>query len=173
MNRYGRKSNPMVAVGVGLFVSFTGFLLLKDGSAQQAPNAPPVRPNPYARKAVDPALAEQGKNLFAVRCAFCHGSDARGGESGPNLLRSEIVLNDQDGEKIGPVILHGRPQQGMPSFDMSAEQINRSRISCTASRSAEMNADETATLLSLSVMLAPEKKTSIRSALPAIQSLAI
>lgn len=125
MNRYGRKSNPMVVTGVVFFTTFTGFLVLKDIWAQQAPSAPPVRRNPYARKAVDPALAEQGKNLFSVRCAFCHGSDARGGESGPNLLRSEIVLNDQDGEKIGPVVLHGRPQQGMPAFDMSAEQIKQ------------------------------------------------
>jgi mono/diheme cytochrome c family protein len=91
--------------------------------AQQAP--PPARPNPYARKAVDPALAEQGKNLFSVRCAFCHGSDARGGESGPNLMRSSIVLNDEDGEKIGDVVLHGRPQQGMPAFDVSALQIRQ------------------------------------------------
>ena len=125
MNRYGRKSNPTIALGVAFFITFTGFLLLKDSRAQQAPNAPPMRPNPYERKAVDPALAEQGKNLFSVRCAFCHGSDARGGESGPNLLRSEIVLNDQNGEQIGPVVLHGRPQQGMPAFDMSAEQIKQ------------------------------------------------
>lgn len=125
MNRYGRKSNPTVAVGVAFFIIFTGFLLLEDSRAQQAPNGPPMRPNPYARKSVDPALAEQGKNLFSVRCAFCHGSDARGGESGPNLLRSEIVLNDQDGEQIGPVVLHGRPQQGMPAFEMSAEQIKQ------------------------------------------------
>lgn len=81
------------------------------------------RPNPYARKPVDPALAAQGKSLYSVRCAFCHGSDARGGESGPNLLRSEMVLTDQNGELIGPVVLHGRLQQGMPAFDVSAEQI--------------------------------------------------
>jgi mono/diheme cytochrome c family protein len=93
--------------------------------AQQAQTPPLARPNPYARKAVDPALAEQGKNLFSVRCAFCHGSDARGGESGPNLLRSGVVLNDDDGEKIGEVVLHGRPQQGMPSFDLSAQQIKQ------------------------------------------------
>jgi mono/diheme cytochrome c family protein len=100
-------------------------LLALPVQAQQAQAPPSARPNPYARKAVDPAVAEQGKNLFSVRCAFCHGSDARGGESGPNLLRSGVVLNDDDGEKIGEVVLHGRPQQGMPSFDLSAQQIKQ------------------------------------------------
>ncbi|WP_047497029.1 c-type cytochrome [Terriglobus sp. TAA 43] len=100
-------------------------LLALPVQAQQGQAAPLSRPNPYARKAVDSGLAEQGKNLFSVRCAFCHGSDARGGESGPNLLRSSVVLNDEDGEKIGEVVLHGRPQQGMPSFDLTAQQIKQ------------------------------------------------
>ena len=38
------------------------------------------------------------QSLYGVNCNFCHGSDARGGEGGPNLLRSELVLNDQNGE---------------------------------------------------------------------------
>jgi mono/diheme cytochrome c family protein len=115
--RAWRARIALLAV-ITLFIMAPDILL-----AQQA--APPTRPNPYARKAVDPALAEQGKNLFSVRCAFCHGSDARGGESGPNLMRSSVVLNDEDGEKIGEVVLHGRPQQGMPPFDVSAAQIKQ------------------------------------------------
>ena len=43
-------------------------------------------------------MVERGKALYGVNCNFCHGSDARGGEGGPNLLRSELVLNDQNGE---------------------------------------------------------------------------
>jgi cytochrome c oxidase cbb3-type subunit 3 len=36
--------------------------------------------------------------------------DARGGQlGGPNLLRSQLVLNDQDGELIAPVVKNGRP----------------------------------------------------------------
>jgi len=33
---------------------------------------------------------------------------------GPNLLRSPLVLGDQDGELIGPVVLNGRQNPGMP-----------------------------------------------------------
>ena len=71
----------------------------------------------------DPAAVDRGKAIYGVNCQFCHGSDARGGEGGPNLLRAEVVLNDQKGELISPIILNGRIDQGMPKFPMSATQI--------------------------------------------------
>jgi mono/diheme cytochrome c family protein len=125
VNRFKRKPKILLIVGTVFTILCSISFVLNESGAQQLPNAIAQRPNPYARKPVDATLAEQGKSLFSVRCAFCHGSDARGGESGPNLLRSEVVLNDQDGEMIGEVILHGRPQQGMPPFEMSSEQIKQ------------------------------------------------
>jgi mono/diheme cytochrome c family protein len=71
----------------------------------------------------DPAAIERGKATYGVQCSFCHGSDARGGEGGPNLIRAEIVLRDQNGETIAPVVQNGRPDRGMPKFDLSAAQI--------------------------------------------------
>src|SRR4051812_35551988 len=71
----------------------------------------------------DPAAIERGKANYGVNCAFCHGSDARGGEGGPNLLRAEIMLNDQHGELIAPVIQNGRVDKGMPAFPMTAAQV--------------------------------------------------
>lgn len=63
----------------------------------------------------DPALIAKGNALYGVYCRSCHGADLRGGDmGGPNLLRSQLVLNDQDGELIGPVILGGRQNPGMP-----------------------------------------------------------
>jgi cytochrome c oxidase cbb3-type subunit 3 len=75
------------------------------------------------RPPADPAVVERGRAIYGVQCNFCHGSDARGGEGGPNLLRSQLVLNDKNGEAIAPVILNGRPDQGMPKFDLSKTQI--------------------------------------------------
>jgi mono/diheme cytochrome c family protein len=72
----------------------------------------------------DPAIVERGKAVYGVNCSFCHGSDARGGEGGPNLIRAEIVLNDQNGELISPVVKNGRPDAGMPKLDLSAAQIS-------------------------------------------------
>jgi mono/diheme cytochrome c family protein len=71
----------------------------------------------------DPAAVERGTKDFVTNCAFCHGSGATGGEGGPDLIRSVLVLHDEKGDKIGPVILEGRPQKGMPKFPMSAGQI--------------------------------------------------
>jgi cytochrome c oxidase cbb3-type subunit 3 len=70
----------------------------------------------------DPAMVERGKTIYGAQCAFCHGQDARGGgEGGPSLIRSEVVLRDQKGELIAPVVQNGRP--GMPKFDLTAAQV--------------------------------------------------
>jgi cytochrome c oxidase cbb3-type subunit III len=75
-------------------------------------------------KAYDAATLERGKSTFAGQCGFCHGSNARGGESGPDLLRSPLVRDDEDGNLIGQVVLNGRPAAGMPKFTLSKTQIS-------------------------------------------------
>jgi cytochrome c oxidase cbb3-type subunit 3 len=64
----------------------------------------------------DPAVIARGQALFGISCKACHGSDLRGGDlGGPNLLRSQIVLGDQAGEAILPVVQKGKPaSQGGP-----------------------------------------------------------
>ena len=94
-------------------------------SVPETPTKPPEGPmgNDFARPAQDPAAVERGKQVFSVNCAFCHGSGARGGEGGPNLLRSPMVLNDQKGEVIAVVVQNGRPDKGMPKFDLDSSTI--------------------------------------------------
>ena len=70
------------------------------------------------------ASAERGRQIFVSTCSFCHGAQARGGEGGPNLLQSVLVMDDVRGDKIGPVILNGRPEEGMPKFAMTPGQIS-------------------------------------------------
>ena len=81
------------------------------------PTAYPVRPPP------DPAVVARGRQIFSANCSFCHGSDARGGEGGPNLIRSELVLDDNNGELIATVVQNGRLDKGMPKFDLAKEDI--------------------------------------------------
>src|SRR5262245_40441372 len=76
-----------------------------------------------AREAGDPVVVERGRNIYSTNCAFCHGADTRGGSSGPSLLRSALVLDDKNGELIGPVVKGGRPDRGMPKFPLSSDQI--------------------------------------------------
>src|SRR5438270_2921206 len=64
----------------------------------------------------DAAAAERGSKSYAAACAFCHGARANGGDTGPDLLRSTLVLHDEKGELIGPVIHNGRVSRGMPQF---------------------------------------------------------
>jgi cytochrome c oxidase cbb3-type subunit 3 len=71
--------------------------------------------------AADQASIDRGKALYGVNCNFCHGSDARGGEGGPNLLRSDLVLNDQHGELIVQVVQNGKGE--MPQLNLTAEQV--------------------------------------------------
>jgi len=71
----------------------------------------------------DAKMAAEGAKIFGPTCGFCHGADARGG-SGPDLLRSSVVLDDNQGELIGQTVRNGRPAKGMPAFpSLSDEQL--------------------------------------------------
>jgi mono/diheme cytochrome c family protein len=70
----------------------------------------------------DPATLERGKAIYSTNCAFCHGNDARGGDGGPNLLRSEIVLNDRNAELIGDILQNG--VSTMPKFEFDRDQVS-------------------------------------------------
>jgi cytochrome c oxidase cbb3-type subunit III len=91
-----------------------------------APPAAPARPrgNMLISRAVpDPAPVERGQKIFSANCGFCHGTTAQGGDTGPDLVRSPLALDDERGDKIGPVILEGRSGKGMPAFHLPADQI--------------------------------------------------
>jgi cytochrome c oxidase cbb3-type subunit 3 len=72
----------------------------------------------------DEETLQRGKALFTAQCGFCHGANAKGGESGPDLLRAVPVLDDEDGDLIGPIVLNGRADRGMPKFNVTKEQIS-------------------------------------------------
>lgn len=66
---------------------------------------------------------QRGRSQFQRTCAFCHGPEANGGSSGPDLMRSAIVRHDENGNLIGPVVLNGFPDKGMPAFQFNSRQI--------------------------------------------------
>jgi cytochrome c oxidase cbb3-type subunit III len=94
--------------------------------AQSSKGQDSVAAKPAAGPAAEsPVTVEQiqaGKSLFAAQCSFCHGRDAGGGESGPDLMASTLVKQDAHGEKISPVVRNGRPGKGMPAFGNVDEQ---------------------------------------------------
>jgi cytochrome c oxidase cbb3-type subunit 3 len=74
------------------------------------------------RPSAPPEQVARGQQIFKSNCSFCHGSDARGGETGPNLVRAQVVLADQNGELITPIVQNGIPAR-MPKLTLSAAEI--------------------------------------------------
>jgi cytochrome c oxidase cbb3-type subunit 3 len=84
-------------------------------SRPQASQRPPQTATPQSYPAEQ---VKAGAPLFAAQCGFCHGRDAMGGETGPDLTRSAVVAEDVRGDKIIPVVRGGRPDKGMPPFNL-------------------------------------------------------
>jgi cytochrome c oxidase cbb3-type subunit 3 len=66
-------------------------------------------------------LVKAGETVFVQHCAFCHGRDTGGGESGPDLTRSKLVADDVGGNQIGPVVRNGR--NNMPRFTVTDQEL--------------------------------------------------
>ena len=97
-------------------------LRLSAGTQQQrASQQPPptATPQSYA-----PALIQAGQSVFASQCGFCHGRDAAGGETGPDLTRSALVAADVRGDRIGPLVRTGRVDRGMPAVSLSSADLD-------------------------------------------------
>jgi cytochrome c oxidase cbb3-type subunit III len=60
--------------------------------------AGPTRPD------VDSAAADRGKRVYLQFCLNCHGSQAKGTDNGPDLIRSVAVLHDKAGSELGPAL---------------------------------------------------------------------
>lgn len=126
-------------------------LVVRTNAQEHAPNgAPVVKPSRGAQGThdflglgapPDAAAADRGEKLFATNCSFCHGAKATGGDTGPDLVRSTLVLHDEKGELIGPVVHNGRPNRGMPAFASFSEndlydlaEFLHMRVELTANR---------------------------------------
>jgi cytochrome c oxidase cbb3-type subunit 3 len=84
----------------------------KSPASQTAPKT--VTPQTYSTEQI-----QAGEQRFTSECGFCHGRDAAGGETGPDLTRSGLVADDIRGDKIGPMVRAGRPGKGMPAFNLN------------------------------------------------------
>jgi cytochrome c oxidase cbb3-type subunit 3 len=102
----------------------TGAVLAALSFIAAGAQAPPPTFPAQQRGPGDATLIARGNALYTLNCRACHGVDLRGGDlGGPNLLRSQLVLNDQAGEAIGPVVRAGRVPAGggaaMPPLPLS------------------------------------------------------
>jgi mono/diheme cytochrome c family protein len=83
-----------------------------------APATPATAP-----PAAEHAAAGPGAGIYQQNCAFCHGRDLGGGDSGPDLTRSKLVADDVNGDKISYVVANGRPENKMPKFTLTSVEM--------------------------------------------------
>jgi len=113
-------------------VSYRANLAAMDQPQPQAPaggrgsQASPAAVPPPATATPQAYPAEQvraGQPIFAAQCGFCHGRDAMGGETGPDLTRAASVAADVRGDTLGPVVRNGRVDKGMPAFTLAESDL--------------------------------------------------
>jgi cytochrome c oxidase cbb3-type subunit III len=89
-----------------------GALLFGGVLASQEPKSAPPAANAPQQNAPS---ASDGKQLFATRCAGCHGLDGRGGERAPDIATNAKTVQRSD-EELLRIIRQGVPGTGMPPF---------------------------------------------------------
>jgi cytochrome c oxidase cbb3-type subunit 3 len=119
------RSNPTALLTTLVF----SLLILCELQAQE-PRAVPNRSGGRGEAAAiagakeDPAAVERGAKAYAANCAGCHGNTGRGNPGAPDLIRSIVVLTDEKGILISPILRNGRPDQGMPKPNLTDQQIS-------------------------------------------------
>src|SRR5215218_2261084 len=89
-----------------------------------APAVPQVSRSPV----VDQAAHDRGRALWASHCIDCHGSQARGSDTGPNIIRTKTVNFDrtaaQAGSVLGPFLKAGHTTQSQkPSASFTDAEV--------------------------------------------------
>jgi mono/diheme cytochrome c family protein len=117
----GRFASTRGALLAGGFALCAAAALAQDPGPQRGPSAIPTDREAATHDFLglgvvpDKDAAAKGKPLFQQNCAFCHGPEGRGA-TGPSLIVSDVVLDDDHGEKLVPFLKGGRPEKGMPAF---------------------------------------------------------
>lgn len=83
------------------------------GFANSYPTHPQAAPDVIAR----------GKVIYDANCASCHAADMRGTDKGINIIRTQVVLDDDTGERIGPILKAGHPAADKKVYNFDAGQL--------------------------------------------------
>jgi cytochrome c oxidase cbb3-type subunit 3 len=123
-NGKGKMPKPLPELSDADVTALTHFLIADPAASTAMPPAAATRRSAAAASGQAHGV-DTGGALFRTNCAFCHGRDTMGGESGPDLTRSKLVLGDVAGDKIGEVIKTGRQntEKKMPAFPFSDQEI--------------------------------------------------
>lgn len=90
-------------------------------------------------KIYPPEAVTRGKDSYNTTCGYCHGEKAKGGQVGPDLIRSDVSLRDEDGIGMAEY-LKGAVHQKAVKLDLTQPLVYdiaayiHSRISNAASQ---------------------------------------
>ncbi len=118
-------------VSLGIAVAVFAVVLVEGqgrGGAAPPPPQTPAVPQISGRPPVDQAAHDRGRALWATHCIDCHGSQARGSDTGPNIIRSKTVNFDRSaqvaGSVLGPFLKAGHPTQSQkPSSSFTEDEV--------------------------------------------------
>ena len=123
--RIGLYSKVSLTVAIALCAVV---LARGQGRGTAAPAPTPSVTQISGRPAVDPVAHDRGRALWATHCIDCHGAQARGSDTGPNIIRTRTVNFDRSaaaaGSVLGPFLKAGHPTQSKkPSSSFSDDEI--------------------------------------------------
>ncbi len=109
-----------VAIAV-LGVLTPGLFAQRGGRGAGGPAGAPI--DITTTRSFDKPTVDRGAKVFEAKCVSCHGANARGGngKAGADLMRSETVIMDHGGRELSEFLKFGRPEKGMPKFQLSRE----------------------------------------------------
>jgi cytochrome c oxidase cbb3-type subunit III len=127
-NLRNRSTLCFAALGLSLSAGVGALLAQSAAPAGQKTSVPQSIPGTESPTVVhisrqDPAAVKRGGSVFAATCASCHGAAAKGTDTGPDLVGSALVEDDEKASLIGPILRGGHPV-GKPKLDLNDEQIN-------------------------------------------------
>src|SRR5688572_29283440 len=117
-------------VSLGIAVAMCAAVLVRaqGRGGNPAPAQPPTVTQISGRPTVDPVAHDRGRALWASHCIDCHGSQARGSDTGPNIIRTKTVNFDRSaavaGSVLGPFLKAGHPTQSQkPSASFTDDEV--------------------------------------------------
>ena len=119
------RAGLIMAVAALIFVGFTSV-----SRGQTADQTNPADENVEGTRAAiqgsheDPASVARGETLYRANCGTCHGMTAKGTSQGDDLIRSPLLIDDDNGNLLTPVIRDGEPDKGMPKSTLTDAQIS-------------------------------------------------
>ncbi len=130
-------------------VAGCSLVALGQGGGRGSAAPPPVQLIGGRFKAYPNDAIQRGTDAYNPTCGYCHGERGKGGNAGPNLIESEVVLHDEDGVQIGAHLKSDGHQKAV-KLDLSQSAVFdlasylHARIIATANRTDSIHFDDVA-----------------------------